>query len=173
MILQVGSFNAMLVAVAHSSTTGAIRRGLIIYACANFIFHFVITLVGIETANKFLLSFELLVLFISPAILLVFFINIWRYARHRQILDLVLLGSWALLFVANSAYYAYLSLGYTQRLWERGIWFSDNDVLHVLVAVWVIYVGTVLVKRVSDCPSICPLSRIKDADLIFICADRR
>jgi hypothetical protein len=130
---------------------------LIVYAGLNFSVHFAVTMVGIYIANKFLLSFELLVLFISPAILLVFLINVWRYARHRQLLDLVLLGSWALLFVANSVYYAYLSLGYTQRLWEQGIWFSENDVLHVLVAIWVIYVGSVLVERVSDCPAQAPL----------------
>lgn len=152
MTLQVGSFNAMLVAVAHSCTTGAVRRGLIVYAGINFVLHFVVTLVGLYTPDKFLLSFELLVLFITPAMLIVFFINVWRYARYRQLLDLVLLGSWALLVVANTAYYAYLSLGYTQRLWERGVWFSENDVLHVLVAVWVVYVGRVLVERVHDYP---------------------
>ncbi|MEH6568712.1 MAG: hypothetical protein V7709_06540 [Halioglobus sp.] len=150
MILQVGSFNAMLVAVAHSCTTGVLRRVLIVYAGINFILHFVVTLVGIYTPDRFLLSFELLVLFITPSILMVFFINVWRYTRYRQLLDLVLLGNWALLFVANTAYYAYLSGGYTQRLWEQGVWFSENDVLHVLVAVWVFYVGRVLVERVHD-----------------------
>ena len=65
-------------------------------------------------------------------------------------MDLALLRSWALLAVSNAAYYAYLSLGYTQRLWEQGIWFSENDVLHILVAVWVAYVSLVLVERVSD-----------------------
>lgn len=56
-----------------------------------------------------------------------------------------------------------LALGYTQRLWEQGIWFSENDALHVLVAVWVIYVGTVLVERVRDRPTFVVLSGVNDA----------
>ena len=52
--------------------------------------------------------------------------------------------------MSNAAYYAYLSLGYTQILWDQGIWFSENDVLHLLVAAWVAYVGWVLVEQVRD-----------------------
>jgi hypothetical protein len=150
MVLQVGSFNAMLVAVAYSCTVSNLRRGLIIYAAINFMVHFAITLLGVFAADKFLLSFELLVLFVTPTVLIVVIINGWRYLKHRHSMDLALLGSWALLAVSNAAYYAYLSLGYTQRLWEQGIWFSENDVLHVLVTAWVVYVGRVLVERVGD-----------------------
>jgi hypothetical protein len=35
-------------------------------------------------------------------------------------------------------------------LWAEGIWFSENDVLHALVMLWVFYVGLVLVPKVKD-----------------------
>jgi hypothetical protein len=150
MILQGGSFNAMLIAVAYSCTANNLRRGLIVYAALNFMAHSTMTILGVLAADKFMLSFELLVLFVTPTLLIVVFINSWRYLKYRQPLDLALLGSWALLAVSNAAYYAYLSLGYTQRLWEHGIWFSENDVLHILVACWVAYVAWVLVEKVVD-----------------------
>jgi hypothetical protein len=52
--------------------------------------------------------------------------------------------------LTNAIYFAYLLLGYTQVLWAEGIWFSENDVLHALVMLWVFYVGLVLVPKVKD-----------------------
>ena len=67
---------------------------------------------------------------------------------------LCLLWIWAGLFLSltNLAYFIYLTGGYTQRLWAKGIWFSENDVLHVLVLLWLLYVGVVVVKQTKDYP---------------------
>jgi hypothetical protein len=43
-------------------------------------------------------------------------------------MELAIFGDWVLLF----AYFQYLSMGLTQQLWEQGIWFSENDILHVV-----------------------------------------
>ena len=68
----------------------------------------------------------------------------------RDSLDLVLLGCWSILFGTMMAYWIYSKKGITKRLWERGIWFSENDVLHVLLILWMVYNVMVLANRVKD-----------------------
>jgi hypothetical protein len=74
-------------------------------------------------------------------------------------MDLVLLGSWILLVVSNLFYFAYLIFGFTQKLWEKGVWFSENDVLHILMIIWVLYSGIIVAKRVEDAHD--PISRFE------------
>ncbi|MEH6592548.1 MAG: hypothetical protein V7746_19940 [Halioglobus sp.] len=150
MTLQVSSLNAMLIAVAYSCTQKNARRALIAYAWVNFLSHFMITMAGAITLKKFMLSFELVVLFTTPTLFAFFVINGWRYFKYKQAIDLVLLGSWTILLLTNVFYFAYLSLGYTQVLWEQGVWFSENDVLHVLVMIWLVYVGLLVSKEIQD-----------------------
>jgi len=67
----------------------------------------------------------------------------------RDSMDLVLLGSWMMLFGTMMAYWTYSKLGITKKIWARGIWFSENDVLHVLLIFWVTYIATVAANRIS------------------------
>lgn len=67
-------------------------------------------------------------------------------------MDLVLLGTWVLLLTTSAAYYIYDHLGITEKLWGRGTgsWFSQNDVLHIGLILWVIYIAKVVAHRVTD-----------------------
>jgi hypothetical protein len=65
-------------------------------------------------------------------------------------MDLALVGTWLWLGLAVGAYYLYLVLGVTQALWTRGIWFSENDVLHVGLIVWMLFIAVVVAPRLSD-----------------------
>ena len=152
MIIQVASLNTMLIAVAYSCTTGTLRKSLIVYAYANTLIHFGTTVVGATLPNKFMLSFEMLVLFSAPAFLMLLIINSWNYINYKKPMDQILLGAWAILLTTNALYFAYLQLGYTQTLWEKGIWFSENDVLHLLMMAWVLYIGLLVAKNVDDAP---------------------
>lgn len=150
MSFQIACFNAMLAAVAFSSMTGILRRVLLVYAAANFLAHGVILIVGLVSLDRFFLSYEMVGLLAKPTLVIFFLVNGYRFFKYRDPLDLVLLGSWVMLRVTNVVYYAYISGGYTQVLWERGFWFSENDVLHVLVMLWVLYVGLVVAPKVRD-----------------------
>ncbi|MFT5334078.1 MAG: hypothetical protein ACI9GB_001985 [Halioglobus sp.] len=150
MSFQVACFNAMLVAVSFSSTKGILRRVLLVYAAANYLGHHVILMIGLVLLDRFFLSYEMVVLFITPTFAIFSIVNGFRFFKHRDPQDLVMLGSWAILAMTNVAYYAYFSRGYTQTLWGHGIWFSENDVLHILVLLWVIYAGWVVSKKVRD-----------------------
>lgn len=150
MLMQAANLNAMLIAVAYSCTSGAWRKALISYAILNSIGHAIVTLMGAVFANKFMLSFELLVLFTTPTLLLVFGINGWRYTTLKNPMDLALLGAWLLLLLVNVLYFAYLWLGYTQTLWAEGIWFSENDVLHVGMVFWILYMVKLVNGKIKD-----------------------
>jgi hypothetical protein len=65
-------------------------------------------------------------------------------------MDLALLGAWAWLALTLGAYFIYLMLGFAQTLWARGIWFSENDVLHIGLIIWMIYLARVVAPQVKD-----------------------
>jgi hypothetical protein len=159
LLLQVGSMNAMLIAVAYSSTTGRLRQLLIAYAWLNTVVHYLVTTIGVFQANRFMLSFEMLVLFSSPAFILYFIINGWNYFKHRSKQELRLLICWVIMTLTNLIYFIYMLAGYTQIVWAKGFWFSDNDVLHVFVMLWVIYVGRVIAPNVKDTENTILLTR--------------
>lgn len=67
-----------------------------------------------------------------------------------------LLGAWAWLALTMAAYFVYLLSGLTQTLWAQGRWFSENDVLHIGLILWMIYLALVVAPRVRDEPEIHP-----------------
>ena len=150
LLFSVASVDAMLLAEAHACTTGRSRRVLTVYAVANAAVYAAVVLVGAVTPVKLLVSFELLILFAAPTILIFFILNGWRYARLKDDMDLALLGAWAWLALTLGAYFLYLMLGITQTLWARGVWFSENDILHIGLIVWMVYLVGVVAPRVRD-----------------------
>jgi hypothetical protein len=58
----------------------------------------------------------------------------------------------------NTIYYLYLLSGMTEKLWTLGLWFSANDILHVLMLGWVVYIGTTVLGIIND-QRLPPLSR--------------
>jgi hypothetical protein len=150
LILSVASVDAMMLAEAYACTTGRWRRALTIYAVVNAAVYAIVVLIGALIPVKLLISFELLILFAAPTILIFFILNGWRYARLRDGMDLALLGAWVWLVLTLGAYFLYLMLGITPTLWDRGIWFSENDVLHIGLIGWMIYLALVVAPRVRD-----------------------
>lgn len=150
--IQNASIDCMVIAVAYSCTTGGLRTLLIGYAGANAAIHMMVTVYGAATANAFLISFELLLLFSLPALLTGVGVNGIRFLRNRTAVDRVLLGAWAWLVATNGAYFAYALAGCTQRLWKggAGFYFSENDVLHLGMIGWTLYVVRVVARRIAD-----------------------
>lgn len=150
--LQNASADAMVVGVAYACTRGALRRALIAYAAANALVHAALTAWGAVGADARLLSFELLLGFSLPALVLGFAVNGVRFARHRSGLDGALLGAWVWLVATNAAYYAYMSANLTQAFWRggAGFYFSENDVLHLGMIGWALYVHLVVAPRLAD-----------------------
>jgi hypothetical protein len=79
-------------------------------------------------------------------------LNGWRYYKLKDPMDLALLGTWLGLGITLGAYFLYLVLDVTHELWAQGIWFSENDVLHIGLISWMMHIALVVAKRVEDAP---------------------
>jgi hypothetical protein len=152
LVLSVASVDAMLLAEAYACTTGKWRKILAGYALLNAGGYAGVVLLGAVRLEKFLISFELLLLVAAPTVLIFIALNAWRYARYKEGMDLALLGTWGWLAITLGAYFLYLVLGWTERLWARGLWFSANDVLHIGLIIWMLYIARVVARRVEDWP---------------------
>jgi len=152
MMLQAASASAMLIAVATACTTGALRLGLVIYAVANTVAYIALATYGALTAAKALISFELLMLFAAPGLLLILVIAAVRWLRDRDSMDLALIGAGVWLIFTIAAYSAYLAAGFTLSLWKGGdgFYLSENDVLHIGMILFIAYLVAVVAHRLRD-----------------------
>jgi len=153
LMLSVASVDAMMAAGAYCCIEGKWRKGMPLYALAHVALYSVIVLVGALVPIKLLISFELLLVVAAPNILLLLGLNGWRYYKLKDPMDLALLGTWLWLGVTLCVYFIYLVLDVSQAFWAQGVWFSENDVLHIGLILWMIYVGLVVAKRVVDSPA--------------------
>jgi hypothetical protein len=150
LIVSVWSVNAIVLAVANSSTTGGLRKLLSVYAFVSSIIYFIIVMVGAFIPVKFLISFEFLLVFAAPGILALFINSSVRYFKLKQKTDLILLGVLLWLGITIAAYFIYYLSGNTTALWEKSIWFSENDVLHIGLILWMLYITYILAPHVKD-----------------------
>jgi hypothetical protein len=150
LMFQQVSMNAMLVALAHSCTSGTFKMLLLAYALVSSVVYVILIFVGGMVPIKSLITFEVMVWFSTPVFFSFLFLNAWRCHMFGDPKDLVLLGTWILLLCTMMAYWIYDKQAITKRLWEKGIWFSENDVLHICLIFWMIYIATVVADRVKD-----------------------
>jgi len=109
-LLQVASMSAMVVAVALALASARAWRTITAYAIINVATYIVITIAGILMPSALLLSFEVLLLFALPALILVAVLAIrnWQDSLARRILWVLVL-----LVLVQVAYLVYFSLGIT------------------------------------------------------------
>ena len=152
LMLQQISMDAMLAAVAYSCTDGLLRMVLLVYALVGAVVYVIVTFVGGIAPVKSLITFSMMVRVSTPILLIFFILNGWRYYLFRDPMDLALLGTWTLLLITSAAYCLYDDLDITGKLWAKGngVWFSQNDVLHIGLIFWMIYIAAVVAHRVND-----------------------
>jgi hypothetical protein len=152
LMLQQVSMDALLVAIACSCTEGVLKTVLLGYALTSAVVYVILTSVGGIIPVKALITFELMVWVSTPLFLIVVVLSAWRYYALGTAMDLAFLGGWVLLFLIMTAYWFYDKLDITSKLWAkgRGTWFSQNDVLHVGLILWMIYIATVVAARIQD-----------------------
>lgn len=152
LMFQQVSMNAMLVAVVYSCTEGSTRMVLLTFALVSSAVYVVIAFIGGIVPIKSFITFNLMVWVSTPALLICLFLNGWRYYNYNDPMDLSLLGTWVLLLLTSAVYWLYDELDITGKLWARGkgIWFSQNDVLHVFLILWIIYIATIVAHRIKD-----------------------
>lgn len=151
-LTQALSVSAMLGAVALACTQKILRKALFVYSILNAIIYVLVVMRGLTELSRFLLSFEVLMLFALPGILFVLCISGVRYAKTRSSLSGSLLLAAVLLILVQIAYFGYFGAGITAQLYQKGkgFYFSENDVLHVGMILWLIYVVKVVGKHLKD-----------------------
>ncbi len=151
-VTQALSVSAMLTAVAFACALGKLRRGLIWYSAINAIVYCFVAAAGVLLPSAVLLSFSVLMLFALPGIILVIIVAGRRYSQTHEALDKALVWAAVLLVLVQVAYYAYYAAGITAMLWDdgRGFYFSENDVLHVGMILWLVYVYKAVGSRLVD-----------------------
>lgn len=150
LLLFVVAMNAITVAVAFSSSSGKTRKGIIGYAAASASVYSALVLTGAFLPNQFLVSFEFMVLFASPTFLILLTVNIAGFVKTKRPLELLLAGAWIFMLLIVAAYFGFYVSGYAAVLWARGIWFNENDVLHIGLIVWIFYLVFAVSKKVED-----------------------
>ena len=152
LMFQQVSMDALLVAIAYSCTQGTLRMVLLGYALLSAVVYVILTFIGGMIPVKSMITFELMVWVSTPIFLIILALNGWRYYMLSTPMDLALMGAWILLLSTMAAYWLYDKLDITPKLWAKGkgIWFSQNDVLHIGLILWMIYIATVVAFRVND-----------------------
>lgn len=142
MICQQLSINLLLVATAFSSTDGLLRSSLILAAIVLSFAYTVTTLVAAFIPNRWLLSFEWMTLVSTPVVFIMLLINGSNALATGDTLQWALTLVWLGLIASMLAYWLYMRSGIADWLWARKKWFSENDVLHVTLIIWVLYIAT-------------------------------
>jgi len=150
MLFTVASIGAMTMGVAHACANGRLRKALTVYAVVDVALYFAVCLTGAFLPDKFLVSFELMVLFTWPGYVAFFVINVRRYLKSRSALDRSLMVTWVALFIVMGGYYVYLLSGLGEALWAQGLWFNANDFLHVGLIGWMVYIRLKVSRELRD-----------------------
>jgi hypothetical protein len=150
LMLQQVSMDTLLVAIACSYTEGMLQTVLLGYALISAVVYVILTFIGGIIPVKALITFELMVWISTPTFLIMFVLSAWRYTKLSTTMDLAFVGAWVLLLLTMTAYWLYEKLDITPKLWAKGkgIWFSQNDVLHIGLILWMIYIATVVAEHV-------------------------
>lgn len=151
LVLTVVAGACSVVAVSHSFLGPRGQSWARIYGLLSSLIYCVTLGIGLGFEQRFLCSFEFLVLYTGPGGLGMAFILL-RWGR--PILDArgLRVYSWTaiLLLGAVLGYGFYGALGIEDGLWERGIWFTANDAFHGLMMVWLLFVWRFFLGEIRD-----------------------
>ena len=135
MTLTVISINALLIAysIFHSTKT-ALK--LQIFAMLSVFMYTLLQGLGMILPVKFLLTYEFMLIFLSINILFLMWTD---YTQRHIFIHKRLFIWWCVFLVVNLAYFVALFSAYAKPLYQQtGIWFNENDVLHILLLLWML-----------------------------------
>lgn len=137
MLLTAYCINFLVAATAYTSVGKSGRKWLLRFAIIDSIGYSIYMLVGVIIPIKFLVSYEGFMAFIGINFVLMFVLNIRHYRKEKDLLNRNLFLIWLGFLVVNLGYFAFLFGGVGTRLYQSfGIWFNENDVLHILLILW-------------------------------------
>jgi len=139
MICTVAGVGAAFIAAAYAVLSVMARLFWTAYALGSTLIYSGVATFGIISANRFLISFEMMIIFVLAGFLAIAANLSWQYRKTKNPLIMKILKVGVLLIAVIVIYFIGLTSGYAALLWARGIWFNANDLLHVLLFGWVLY----------------------------------
>lgn len=149
-IFTVAAAGMLLIAISYSWMEKPGQQRAKIYAYLTPLAYSILVLVGAILPNRLFVSFEFMILFSLPAYLFIFIWSMKTRKVKKTPLGSSLINSGVILLTVFICYYIYSSLGITTKLWSKGIWFSDNDVLHIGMLVWLFHIYVKVFHFVFD-----------------------
>jgi hypothetical protein len=141
---------AFLVAAAYSNASGQARKILLYSAFLGASAYTALLFYGAFAAIPLLVSFEFMALFSTCIVVFFLALHGRAWAKAKDPMNRALLHGWLIFVAVFVAYLTYQSTGISARLWENGIWFTENDVLHLGMIYWVYFVGRHVRERLQD-----------------------
>jgi len=150
MICTVAGVGAAFIAAAYLAFSIMARSLWTAYSLASTLIYCAVVFSGIISANRFLISFEMMIIFVLAGFIAIAVNLVWQYHQDKNPLIMKILKVGVLLLSVIVIYFIGLTSGFAGLLWARGIWFNANDLLHLLLIGWVLYSYNMLYDRLLD-----------------------
>ncbi len=151
LLISCYSFNALLTAHTYTSLPAYRRMNVQKFALFSSIIYTGMMVFGILSANRFLVSYEALLVFLFPNILVFMVLTYQRSRLYRSLMNRRIMNTWIFFILINLIYLVYLYFGVGTQLYQTtGLWFSENDVLHVLLILWMLRIQTRIIPILQD-----------------------
>ncbi len=137
LLLTAYSINFLVAAIGYSSNGKMIAKYLLRFAIIDSCAYTIYLIIGAILPVKFLVSYEGFIAFVGLNFVLMFILNFLHYLRYKDILNRNLSIIWIAFLGVNLAYFLFLFAGFGLKIYQNyGIWFTANDLLHVLLILW-------------------------------------
>jgi hypothetical protein len=145
------SFGFLIVAISYGNAKGKTRMVLqkLVYVVVP-LYVFLLTL-GSIIPIQILVTYEVLNVFFMPYFVVFFILSVKGYQKRKDQGNRRLIITWLLFLFVNVSYYIYYYLGISEKILDMtGIWFNQNDALHVLIFLWMGYIWFALPNSIED-----------------------
>ena len=152
MLLQCISTSFMLYSVGLITLeTQRGRDNMLYYSLAISVIYPLLMLIGVLINNTFLVSYTGFLVFVGYNYLIMFILSVKHYRKHHDKLNKNMMIIWISFLLVNIFYFIHLYASSPIDVYKNtGIWFTENDTLHVLLMVWFIEIFFLLRNKLID-----------------------
>jgi hypothetical protein len=151
MLFMALSFGMMIKGMSYCVASGKRRKILQLLADIFVPVYIVLMTIGCLVPMQILVTYEMLNIFFMPFFIVFFVLNIVEYRKKKDKMNRRFIIIWLLFVLVNVSYYVYYWFGFSEMfLNSTGIWFNQNDVLHVMVWLWMVYIWIALPITMED-----------------------
>lgn len=151
LLMTAVSICMMVIGMAYCVADGKVRDVMIKVAYVSAPLYALVLTVGSLVPVQVLVTYELFNVFFMPHFIVFIIFNIRNFRKDGDLLNKRFIITWILFLLVNVSYYVYYWFGFSEWLLETtGIWFNQNDVLHVAILLWFAYIWWALPRKMKD-----------------------